>query len=68
MHSALLLQSLPPTYEAHLSGMPGFTANVEYTVTAIASKNKNIKLGIGVTCVFFFCFLLYFLPPLLRPC
>ncbi|KAH9959786.1 hypothetical protein BC827DRAFT_1134211 [Russula dissimulans] len=42
---------LPPTYEAHLSGMPGFTANVDYTVTAIASKNKNTKRGIGVTTV-----------------
>jgi hypothetical protein len=44
-------QSLPPTYEAHLDGLPGFTATVDYSVTAIASKTKNIKLGIGVTCV-----------------
>jgi len=43
--------SLPPTFEAHMNGMPGFTANVDYSVTAIASKNKNIKLGIGVTTV-----------------
>jgi hypothetical protein len=45
------LQSLPPTYTAHLDGLPGFTANVDYTVTAIASKTKNVKLGIGVSCV-----------------
>jgi hypothetical protein len=44
-------QALPPTYEAHLEGLPGFNAAVEYSVTAIASKTKNIKLGIGVTCV-----------------
>jgi hypothetical protein len=38
---------------AHLDGLPGFTASVDYSVTAIASKTKNIKLGIGVTCVSF---------------
>ena len=27
-------QALPPTYEVHLSGMPGFRATVDYTVTA----------------------------------
>ncbi|KAI0301225.1 hypothetical protein B0F90DRAFT_1628688 [Multifurca ochricompacta] len=43
--------SLPPTYEAHLTGMPGFTANVDYSVTAVASKTKNVKLGLGVTTV-----------------
>ncbi|KAA1469675.1 hypothetical protein DENSPDRAFT_835329 [Dentipellis sp. KUC8613] len=43
--------SLPPTYEAHLSGLPGFQANVEYAVTAIASKNKTVVLGIGATTV-----------------
>ncbi|KAH9979916.1 hypothetical protein BGW80DRAFT_1163470 [Lactifluus volemus] len=42
---------LPPTYEAHLSGFPGFTTNVDYSVTAIASKTKSIKLGIGATTV-----------------
>ncbi|KAI0249064.1 hypothetical protein BJV78DRAFT_1231044 [Lactifluus subvellereus] len=43
--------SLPPTYEAHLSGLPGFTTNVDYSVTAVTSKTKSIKLGIGVTTV-----------------
>ncbi|KAI0042390.1 hypothetical protein FA95DRAFT_1564348 [Auriscalpium vulgare] len=36
---------LPPTYEAHLTGLPGFTANVDYAVTAVASKTKNIVLS-----------------------
>ncbi|VDB95747.1 unnamed protein product [Peniophora sp. CBMAI 1063] len=35
---------LPPTFEAHLSGLPGFHADVEYHVTAIASKTK-LPLG-----------------------
>ena len=52
LHCAAL-QPLPPTYTAHLDGLPGFTASVDYSVTAIASKTKNIKLGIGVTCVSF---------------
>ncbi|KAH9983012.1 hypothetical protein BJV74DRAFT_852374 [Russula compacta] len=39
--------SLPPTYEAHLNGLPGFTASVEYSMTAIASKTNTMKLGIG---------------------
>ncbi|KAI0000294.1 hypothetical protein BJV77DRAFT_939272 [Russula vinacea] len=43
--------ALPPTYEAHLSGLPGFTANVDYSVAAITSKSKSIMLGIGVTTV-----------------
>ena len=42
---------------AHLDGLPGFTATVDYSVTAIASKTKNVKLGIGVTCVSFSPFL-----------
>jgi hypothetical protein len=46
-----LQQALPPTFEAHLSGLPGFTAEVDYTVTAVASKTKNARLGIGATCV-----------------
>ena len=53
------LQPLPPTYTAHLDGLPGFTASVDYSVTAIASKTKNIKLGIGVTCVSFLFRILY---------
>jgi hypothetical protein len=59
VHLPLLprLQGLPPTYEAHLSGLPGFTANADYSVTAIASKTKSIMLGIGLTCV----------PPVLSP-
>jgi len=57
------MQPLPPTYAAHLDGLPGFTATVDYTVTAIASKSKNIKLGIGVTCVSFSPFLSAFCVP-----
>ncbi|KAI0337486.1 hypothetical protein BDW22DRAFT_1363973 [Trametopsis cervina] len=29
---------LPPTHEVHLSGLPGFRANVEYTVTATVDR------------------------------
>ncbi|KAI0027740.1 hypothetical protein K488DRAFT_60566 [Vararia minispora EC-137] len=36
---------LPPSYEAHLTGLPGFTANVDYEVTAIASRIKLPKVG-----------------------
>ncbi|ETW82344.1 hypothetical protein HETIRDRAFT_474957 [Heterobasidion irregulare TC 32-1] len=42
---------LPPTYEAHLSGLPGFQAHVDYSVTAIASKSKTVVLGLGATTV-----------------
>ncbi|KAI9507617.1 hypothetical protein F5148DRAFT_89383 [Russula earlei] len=45
------VHALPPSYEAHLSGLPGFTANVDYSVTAVASKTKFAKLGIGTTTV-----------------
>jgi hypothetical protein len=56
------LQSLTPTYAAHLDGLPGFTTNVEYSVTGIASKTKNLKLGIGVSCVSFLILSLPFSP------
>ncbi|THH20590.1 hypothetical protein EW146_g783 [Bondarzewia mesenterica] len=42
---------LPPTYEAHLTGLPGFQASVDYSVTAIASKSKTVVLGLGATTV-----------------
>ncbi|KIJ17626.1 hypothetical protein PAXINDRAFT_167632 [Paxillus involutus ATCC 200175] len=29
---------LPPSFEAHLSGLPGFRANIDYSVTAVAIK------------------------------
>ncbi|EIM85917.1 uncharacterized protein STEHIDRAFT_157447 [Stereum hirsutum FP-91666 SS1] len=42
---------LPPTYEAHLSGLPGFQANVQYSVTAVASRSRNTRLNIGAISV-----------------
>ncbi|KAI0064110.1 hypothetical protein BV25DRAFT_1914760 [Artomyces pyxidatus] len=42
---------LPPTFAAQLEGIPGFSANVEYTVTAFTSKTKTVVLGIGETTV-----------------
>jgi len=42
---------LPPSYEVHLTGLPGFHANVDYSITAIASKSKTALLGIGATTV-----------------
>lgn len=44
-------QPLPPTYEAHLSGLPGFQANVQYSVTAVASRSRNTRLNIGAMSV-----------------
>ncbi|OCH92618.1 hypothetical protein OBBRIDRAFT_865684 [Obba rivulosa] len=35
---------LPPTHQAHLSGVPGFNATIEYTVSAIVQKNKAASL------------------------
>lgn len=44
-------QALPPTYEAHLSGLPGFQAKVQYSVTAVASRSRNTRLNIGAMSV-----------------
>lgn len=35
---------LPPTHQVHLSGVPGFTANVDYIVKAYVLKGKATQL------------------------
>ncbi|KAI0315891.1 hypothetical protein OF83DRAFT_1129826 [Amylostereum chailletii] len=42
---------LPASYEAHLSGLPGFQANVDYAVVASVSKTKMSALGLGQSVV-----------------
>ena len=42
---------LPPSYEAHLSGVPGFTANIDYSVSATVSRRKINLFGLANTCV-----------------
>ncbi|RDX42625.1 hypothetical protein OH76DRAFT_1458709 [Lentinus brumalis] len=42
---------LPPTHDVHLSGVPGFNANIEYAVSATMVRNKAtalLRLGGGV--------------------
>ncbi|RPD62307.1 hypothetical protein L227DRAFT_544763 [Lentinus tigrinus ALCF2SS1-6] len=42
---------LPPTHDVHLAGVPGFNANIEYTVSATAVRNKAttlLRLGGGI--------------------
>ena len=34
-------QPLPPSYEEHLSGVPGFRANIEYVVQTIINSKTN---------------------------
>ncbi|THH26819.1 hypothetical protein EUX98_g7367 [Antrodiella citrinella] len=36
--------SLPPTHEVHLSGVPGFRATIDYSVTANVHKTKSASL------------------------
>jgi len=36
--------SLPPTHEVHLSGVPGFRATIDYSVTANVQKAKSTSL------------------------
>ncbi|KAH9891554.1 hypothetical protein C8Q73DRAFT_746655 [Cubamyces lactineus] len=41
---------LPPTHDVHLSGVPGFNANVDYGVSATVAKGKTtslLRLGNG---------------------
>ncbi|KAI0755064.1 hypothetical protein C8Q80DRAFT_1117566 [Daedaleopsis nitida] len=41
---------LPPTHDVQLSGVPGFTADIHYSVSATATKNKAttlLRLGGG---------------------
>ena len=40
----IVLQPLPPTYEVHLSGVPGFRANIDYSITANLFKGKAAAL------------------------
>ncbi|KAI0917450.1 hypothetical protein AcW1_007354 [Taiwanofungus camphoratus] len=35
---------LPPSHEAHLSGVPGFRAHIEYTVSVLVHKKKSSGL------------------------
>jgi hypothetical protein len=37
-----LKQSLPPSYQEHLSGVPGFRANVVYAVQVIINSKTNV--------------------------
>jgi len=41
LHLLILKQSLPPSYEEHLSGVPGFRANIVYTVQVIINSKTN---------------------------
>ena len=36
-------QPLPPTHEVHLSGLPGFRATVEYSITATVDRGSLVK-------------------------
>jgi len=38
---------LPPTYECHLSGFPGFRATIEYSVSVAVNKGKVNLFGLG---------------------
>jgi len=42
---------LPPTYEAHLSGVPGFYANINYNVSAVLNRSKVSFFGLTNTTV-----------------
>ena len=42
-------QNSPPTYEAHLSGVPGFTANIDYEVSATVTRRKTSLFGFANT-------------------
>lgn len=37
---------LPPSFEAHLSGLPGFRANIEYSVSAVVTRSKLSLFGL----------------------
>ncbi|KAF9242652.1 hypothetical protein BU15DRAFT_86833 [Melanogaster broomeanus] len=34
---------LPPSFEAHLSGLPGFRANINYSVSAVVVKPSDVQ-------------------------
>ncbi|KAI5123381.1 hypothetical protein M0805_006089 [Coniferiporia weirii] len=42
---------LPPTFEAHLSGVPGFTANIDYDVSATVTRRRVNLFGLANTTV-----------------
>lgn len=39
-----VMQPLPPTHEVHLSGVPGFRATIDYSVTVYVHKAKSASL------------------------
>jgi hypothetical protein len=39
-----VLHDLPPSYKAHLKGIPGFKAQVSYEVTAVLVRSKSNPL------------------------
>lgn len=39
----MLCQFLPPSFEAHLSGLPGFRAHVSYSVSAVVVKPNDVS-------------------------
>ena len=47
-----LKQPLPPSYEEHLSGVPGFRANIDYVVHAIISTNTSVMPNLMKTALF----------------
>lgn len=46
-HDERTTYPLPPTYEAHLSGVPGFRANIDYAVTATVARHKISLFGLA---------------------
>ena len=50
------LQPLPPTHDVHLSGVPGFNATIDYSVSASVTRSKTSSLlrlgGWSVTHIF----------------
>lgn len=38
---------LPPAFEAHLSGVPGFNANIDYSVSATVVRRKVSLFGLA---------------------
>jgi len=42
LHLLILKQSLPPSYKEHLSGVPGFRANIGYAVQVMTNSKTNV--------------------------
>ncbi len=45
---------LPPTYDVHLSGLPGFRADVQYSITIVVTKSKGSLFGNHTMSVYLF--------------